>query len=275
MRLTAEITTDILSRLVSILSTFGNNVILHFSESYLSLCIPHDSTQVGVWVGCSISSCFNKYEVQSKNSNTVSMKLSPSELAQGISLDTSPSIQLYLSRSNDFVYLQLTHKSLDTLRQLEHRVPILLLVPTVIQQYAEPDWEQASICARLPPLRSVINWCSNARNIHNYVTISIVKNTTTGDTDMILKVENEMVSVSTTFYDLQPNVDEIDASREIDCSVYIDLKKFLKILKVNLLQPTVALIYIVDKKYVRLHFEVPANTTSSASMTYFLNSSSH
>lgn len=275
MRLTAEITADILSRLVSLLSAFGNNVILHFSESFLSLCIPHDSTQVGVWVGCSIASCFSKYEVQSKSSNTVSMKLAPAELAQAIALDTSPSIQLYLSRSSDFVYLQLTHKSLDTLRQLEHRVPILLLVPNVIQQYAEPDWEPASMCARLPPLRAVISWCANARNIHNYVTLSLVRNADSGDTDMVLTAENEMVSVSTRFFDLRPRVDDADAARDIDCSVYIDLKKFLKVLKVSLLQPTVALVYVVDKKYVRLHFEVPANTTSSISMTYFLNSSSH
>ncbi|KAH0786454.1 checkpoint protein HUS1 [Histomonas meleagridis] len=276
MRLTAEITTDLLAKLISILSSCGSDVVLHFSEESLSLCIPHDTGQIGVWVGCDIISCFNKYEVRSNVSNTVSMKLNPAQLAQALISNTSPSIQLHLSRTNDFVYLQLTHKSLDTLRKLEHRVPIILLMPSVIQQYAEPEWELASMCSKFPPLRAVVNWCSNAKSIHHHISISLKHSNTTGNIDAVFRVENEMVCVSTTFYDLKPEQDDETEtnSKNSDCEVYVDLKKFIKILRVVNLQPTIGLIYIVDKKYIRLHFEVPAGAASAVSMTYFLNASS-
>ncbi|KAH0787017.1 Hus1-like protein [Histomonas meleagridis] len=272
MRLTAEISTEVLAKLVSALPSSSGEIVLHFSEGSLSICIPHDSTQIGVWAGCEVAACFNKYDVQSKNSNTVSMKLSPSQFAQALILETSPSIQVFLTRNGDTIFLQFTHKSLDALKQLEQRVPILLLIPSAISQYAEPNWEPASMCVSLPPIKSIMDWCKKAKNISNQITLSIVHNSEVGGTNLILQVENEVVIVSTTFFELQSEEDD-ELSKGEDCSVLVDLKKFIKILKIHSVLPTIALLYIVDKKYIRMHFEVPSNVSSSISLTYFLNAS--
>ena len=272
MKLQAEITNDLLARIALILKSYSkDDIILHFSEEELSFCIPNDNF-VGIWVGCKTESCFNKYRIESKYGNLISMKIEASQFAQALSMEHASSIRVILSQTNKFIFLQFTHKSLDALKQLEHKVPVIILSPQNVQQYAEPGWNPATMIAKLPPIKNVSSWCSNASNISKFVTISIIKNAETNDCDVGFRVESDahMVSVFTRFPNMAiPDVGYEETSIEdsdlMQCEVTVDLKKFNKILKVQSLQPTVALLYIYDKKSIRLHF-VAGNT----SMTYAL-----
>lgn len=272
MKLQAEITNDLLARIATILKSYSkDDIILHFSEEDISFCIPNDN--LGIWVGCKTESCFNKYRIESKFSNLISMKIEASQLAQALAMDHSSSIRVILSQANKFIFLQFTHRSLDASKQLEHKVPVIILLPQNVQQYAEPEWNPATMIAKLPPIKNVSSWCSNASSISKYVTISIIKNTETGDSDVGFRVESDahMVSVFTRF----PNMSIPESASEetsvedsdlLECDVTVDLKKFNKILKVQNLQPKIALLYIYDKKFIRLHF-----VAGETSMTYILN----
>lgn len=281
MKLCAQITTDILSRLAAILSACGSEVILHFSETSLSLCIPQALAQVGVWAGSESSSCFNKYQIVSQNSNTVSLKANAGQLAQALNVDSSPVIEIYLSRSEDVLYLQLTHRSLDALKQLEHRVPVILLHANAVQRYAEPEWDPPTMKARFPPLKNVSQWCNNAKGISQYLTIlisrkPILENDETLTVEVGLKAENDTVCFHTHFPNLGiADPDDSQSNEEVECEVFLELKKFIKILKVQQLQPQTSIIYIYDKKSIRLHFLIPSSTTNPTTLTYVLNAVSH
>jgi hypothetical protein len=270
MILRAEITTDLLAKLAAILSAVGTEVILHFSPGEISMCITGDSTQVRVWAGASTSSCFNKHEISSRNDDTISLKTQVSQLAQTLS-SGEPSIQMALRRENQYTFLHLTHKSLDSLKQLQHRVPVLIVSPATVSQYAEPAWERATMAAKFPSLRAVLTWCQNAKSISNYLLISISRDPMAGTIDVGLRVENDVVNVATKFADLGVSDLDADADFELvdESDVLVDLKKFLKILKVNMLQPVVMLLYVYDKKSLRLHFGIPA-ANSTATVTYVL-----
>jgi hypothetical protein len=273
MRLRAEITTDLLSRIVQILNACGSDVIVHFSPQEISFHVPHDQTQIGIWVGSPVNCCFNKYDVASRMENQVSLKTNLSQLGQSVALD-QPSIQMVLSRKNDSNYLQFTHKALDSLKQIEHRIPILIVSPSIVAQYAEPEWEPATMQAKFPSLRAVMTWCTNAKTISTYLLLSISTDPTTGTVDVGFRVENDVVSISTRFHDLGiVNQDEIEAEIVDQCDVLVDLKKFLKILKVNVLMPAVSIMYIYDKKSIRLNFQAQAGP-STTSLTYVLGATS-
>jgi hypothetical protein len=270
MILRAEITNDLLAKLAAVLSAVGSEVIIHFSPEEISMCILGDSTQVRVWAGAESRSCFNKYEIHSRSGDTISLKTQIGQLAQTLSSDT-PSIQMVLKRDGQFTYLQLTHKSLDALKQLEHRVPILLISASSIGQYAEPVWEAPSMKVKFPSLRAVLTWCTNAKTISNYLLISVTRDPVSETVDVSLKIENDVVNVSTKFSDL--GVTDLESQADVplvdECDVLVDLKKFLKILKVNVLQPVVMLLYVYDKKSLRVHFDMPG-TAAMTGVTYVL-----
>jgi hypothetical protein len=133
--------------------------------------------------------------------NRVSLKTNVSQLAESVAPE-QPSIQMALGRKNDSTHAQFTHKALDYLKQLEHWIPIWIVSAATVAQYAEPQWEPATMQGKFPALRSVIVWCTNAKTISTYLLISISRDPTTGMVDVGFKVENEVVSVSTRFTDL-------------------------------------------------------------------------
>lgn len=273
MRLRAEITSDLIYKLVSLLHPCGTDVIMYFSEEMVSFCIPGDASQnqIRVWIGVDVASCFNKYVVESRTQNTISFKTNLAQLVQVINLHT-PSIQMYLTGKSDRPYLHFTHRSLDSLKQVEHRIPVIVLMPKAVEQYKEPEWEEPSMKTKFPSMRVIAKWCSNAKAISNHLLITAERDIVTGGIHVGFKVESEIVSVSTLFNDLEIRGDigtPLDAP--LSCSVQVELKKFIKILKVASMQPSVALMYIYDSKMLRLHFETPCGQ-EMASMTYVLNS---
>jgi hypothetical protein len=270
MRLRGEITTDLLGRIAAILSACGSDVILYFSPEEVSLCVPGDNSQIAVWVGSPVQCCFNKYNIASKTMNTISLKTTVAQLAQSLAT-TEQSIQMVLGRTGDASYLQFTHKSLDSLKQLEHRIPVLVLSHATVVQYAEPDWGPETMKAKFPSLRSIQKWCAIAKTINKNFIISISRDPDSGTVDVEFKVETDVVSVSTKFTNLGiddgPDATEAAAS---ECDVLINLKKFLKILKVIALSPSFSVLYIYDKKSLRLNFQVPSASTLT-SFTYVIN----
>lgn len=226
--------------------------------------------QIRVWIGVDVASCFNKYVVESRIQNTISFKTNLSQLLQVINL-TTPSIQMYLTGKSDRPYLHFTHRSLDSLKQVEHRIPVLVLMPKTVEQYKEPEWEEPTMKTRFPTMRVISSWCSNAKAISNNLLITAERDIDTGSIHVGFKVESEIVSVSTVFNDLEIKGDTgtLPGTALSSC-VQVDLKKFIKILKVASMQPTVSLMYIYDNKMLRLHFEASCGQ-EMASMTYVLN----
>jgi hypothetical protein len=101
-----------------------------------------------------------------------------------------------------------------------------------------------------------------------------MRDPTTGTVDVGFRVENEVVSVSTRFTNLAiSGVEDVEGEPADLCDVLVDLKKFLKILKVNLLMPTIAILYIYDKKSIRLNFQAQSGP-STTSLTYVLAATS-
>jgi hypothetical protein len=177
---------------------------------------------------------------------------------------------MILGRTGESSYLQFTHRSLDSLKQLEHRIPILMLSQSTVMQYAEPEWVRETMKAKFPSLRSIQNWCASAKSINNNLIISISRDRDSGTVDVGFKVETDVVSVSTKFTDLGIDDGADPAAAASECDVLIDLKKFLKILKVTALSPSFSVLYIYDKKSLRLNFQVPS-ASSTTSFTYVLN----
>lgn len=299
MRLQAEITNDLIPEIARILKSYTKeDIVVIFSENSILFCLPLNN-KIGVWIRCDmpIPNCFSKYLVKSKQDNTIALKVEASQLAQAIAFDQT-SIRVILSQLNEFVFLQLIHRSLDALKQLEHHVPVIILNQRSMENYEEPDWEKETMMARLPQLKSLSDWCSKVQSVAKNLTVSIIKNSSSGQLEVGLRAESEekLVSVYTRFPDMEPStihkenntlsdidkssiaVESLESDADIEdldnkddlvyADVTIELKKFAKILKVQQLQPIVSLLYIHDKKLLRLYFETQS---SSSKMTFVLN----
>jgi hypothetical protein len=86
----------------------------------------------------------------------VALKANLIHLSQSV-MPGQPLISMILGRKEESNYLQFTHRGSDSLKQLEHRVPILILSPTIIAQYGEPEWDAPTMTTKFPSLNSVLN----------------------------------------------------------------------------------------------------------------------
>jgi hypothetical protein len=97
-------------------------------------------------------------------------------------------------RQSNSSYLQFTHKAFDSLKQLEHRIPILLVSSSTVAQAADPSE------TRRRRTRSSRR-CSGAPTRRHFVIFDAFDSKGLA-TDVGFRVENDVVSVSTKFTDL-------------------------------------------------------------------------
>ena len=249
MKLTAEVTSELLGKLVALIQACGSEVIVHFSPDHISLCVPREPGQICVWALATQLSCFNKYQVLSQRNNSISMKVNGQQFALGLALETAPTIQIMLSRSENQPFLQFSHRSLDSLKLLQHRVPVVLISYEQIFQYVEPEWDPPTIMLHFPPLRAICAWCQNVRTVSQMITIS--GNKSKGE--LSFKAENETVTIITKFNELEIEGESQSSGEEAE--VMVEMKKFKKMLSVININPAISLIYLYHRQFIRLEFQ--------------------
>ena len=266
MKLVATVNTEVFSNIVNVLSTCGGEAVLYFTETELSLCIPQGLTQIALWIGCNVHHIFGKYTIQSKNSNTITLKLNSQQLSQALQIEGAPVINMSLAKFGDSTVLQFEHRSTDTTKQLMQRVAVTLLSQHAVDTYQEPVWGTPSVSTKFPSIRAVINWVNEMKDINNLVTI-----TATREGIVSLKVDSDSVSVETKFSGLDiPGTTEQSTFDEAEALV--DIKKLKKILKVGILQGANGELHIYDKSQARMFFTVPSSVPDQpTNLTYVLN----
>ncbi|EAY02456.1 Hus1-like protein [Trichomonas vaginalis G3] len=268
MRLLATVNTEVFSQLVSVLSACGGEVVLHFSKTTLSLVVSQGINQIALWIGCSVQLCFSKYQVSSRNDDIITLKCNSKQLAQALTVDAAPTINMSLTRQGDTNTLQFDHRSNDSTKQLLQRVAVVLLSTRATEDYQEPEWGTPSVSVRFPQIRQVINWVNEMKDINQMVTLKATK-----EGEFKLYIESDSVTVETSFSGLEI-VGETDQATMEEAEALVDLKKFKKVLKVGNLQGCTGEIHIFDKQMAKFNFIVPTNIPDQpTNLTYVLNAS--
>jgi hypothetical protein len=123
--------------------------------------------------------------------------------------------------------------------------------------------------AKFPSLPSVMTWCTGAKTISSYLQLSISRDPTTGTINVGFRVSNHEVSVSTRFTDLGiQDEDAVEGEIPDRCDALVDLSKFTEILKVNLLTPTISVLYIYHRKSIRVHFMAQIGSSATSLTTF-------
>jgi len=260
MRLTATISSDFFATLVGIANACGNEIILHFSESTISLCVPPSPNQVSLWIGCKTLACFNKYTISSKTDNSIVFKCNAQQLYHSLSFEGSPNINFRLSGNKEFKCFEFEHNSADRLKKLSQKVEVTILSNSSIEQLHEPEWTQSSIAIKIPSFKSVLSWINEMKDINSLVVMN-------GTPEGVLgfHIENESVSISTQYSRL-----EVIGENNREGEVLIEVKKLKKILKVGNIPACVGVVYIYDKQMARFHF-VTQSSGTPVQLTYILN----
>lgn len=262
MRLRASITPKLLADLIALLKFYPKDeFVICFAQDKFSFCVVQGAFG-GIWVECDLDKVFQGYDVSSKYDNKMLLRMDSAALASALASDEKNNpIKLKLAPGKNGAFLQFIHSPLDKSKILRHNVQINFLKTQMINSYAEPDY-QATMAACLPPLSSLKLWCANAVNISKNVTISIIRNSETEETEVVFHVESEshLVSISTHYHHMEiPNssADEtLFDSDNTQCEVTVDLKRFNKILKVDSLRPQSSQLFIKDKTSLRVSFDV-------------------
>lgn len=263
MKFIAEITSDLIGKLINLIQICGNEIIIYMNPEQISLTITSDPNQIRLWISASVVKLFNKYQVVSKQQNSIALKVDGQQLNQGFSLEAFSLIQVILSKTENMPILQFNHKSYEPQKLLQHKVPIIFLSPEQVIQYKEPEWKSPSVVLHLPPLRDIISWCINVKNVNQTITIFGKQNG-----ELTLKAENESVSII-TFFESPELTDAGNTSEEAE--VTVDMKKFMKILKVFIINPNSSVIFLHDKSFIRMEFQLNDDEfTSSTQVGYYL-----
>lgn len=266
MKLIATVNTQTFSSIVNVIAACGGETVLYFAETELSICVPQGMNQIALWIECSIQHLFSKYSIKSQSNNTIALKCNAQQLAQALNIENTPTINMNLSKINSNAVLQFEHKSTDTTKQLTQRVAVTLLRQESLDAYQEPAWEPATVSTKFPPLKAVINWVNEMKDINSLVTITATK-----EGDVMFKVDSDSVAVETKFSGLEmPGTTDLAIMDEAEA--LIDIKKLKKILKISTLQSATGELHIYDKNQIRLFFSVPSSVPDQpTNLTYVLN----
>jgi antitoxin component of RelBE/YafQ-DinJ toxin-antitoxin module len=266
MKLIATVNTQIFSGLMSVIAACGGDMVLYFTETELSVCVPQGVNQIALWAGFSTQHLFSKYRIVSQSGNTIALKCNSQQLAHALNVETSPTINMNLSKINKSAVLQFEHRSSDTTKQLVQRVAVTLLRQQALDSYQEPAWGDATVTTKFPPLRATINWVNEMKDINNLVTITATK-----EGVVSFKVDSDSVSVETKFSGLEIPF-RTDMALLDEAEALVDIKKLKKILKIGTLQSASGELHIYDKSQIRMFFTIPTSIPDQpTSFTYTLN----
>ena len=254
MRLQLEMSMDIVSKIANLLKLYSkDDLLVSISPTVLKFFIDQ-SHPICVWIECKTNECFSKFQIKSKNNNTIAFRVSAHQLAQSLDFEDSSTIKIQLSQAGDFIFLQIVHNGLDALKNFEHRVPITLLAKQSTENLKEPQWPDDSMVSEFPSVKAVHDWCSVIQNAGiKVITVSILKEPDNTKVSFNAETESKLLKIETTYtIEESENDDELKDVYEIA----VNVKQFLKIMKVMQLQPAKSTLYIHSNVLLRLVVDI-------------------
>ncbi|KAF6729597.1 Checkpoint protein HUS1 [Oryzias melastigma] len=250
------------TRVVTTISKLTKTCVLRLNPDKLFFVLSGKVANGGVGMWCELSQAnfFDEYQMEGFNpeNNEICLEVAPENLSRALkTVQNAKSVKVKLTKKHCpclTVSAELPTMS-SISRVVTHDVPVDVIPTRLWHELKEPSMPDFDVSIYLPPLKTIKNVVDRMKNLSNFLVIEANMNG-----KMNLKIETDLVSVSTHFRDLgnPPSGDgasqDGSPTRDPDsmAEVRVDIRKLQQFLVGQQVNPSKSMCNIVHQSVVHL-----------------------
>ncbi|KAF6301761.1 HUS1 checkpoint clamp component [Rhinolophus ferrumequinum] len=267
------------TRVSNMIAKLAKTCTLRISPRHLNFILSDKVASGGVSMWCELEqeNFFNEFQMEgvSAENNAIYLELTSENLSRALkTAQNARALKIKLTNKH-FPCLTVSIELLSvssSSRIVTHDIPIKVIPRKLWKDLQEPTVPDCDVSIYLPVLKTMKSVVERMKNISNHLTemlhLQIIEANRNGDLN--LKIESELVCVTTHFKDLgNPPFASENASQDRNparmAEVHVDIRKFLQFLSGQQVNPTKAICNIVRNKVV--HFDL---LHEDVSLQYFI-----
>ncbi|XP_053560555.1 checkpoint protein HUS1-like [Bombina bombina] len=258
------------TRVVNTINKLAKSCILRLTIDNLYFILTDKVANGGVSMWCELcqGNFFDEYQMEGvcAEQNEIYLELIPENLSRALkSAQNAKTVKIKLTNKQCpclTVAVELPSLSI-TSRIVTHDIPVSVIPRRLWNEYREPSVPDFDVSIYLPALKTMKSVVERMKNLSNYIVIEANRNG-----EINLKIETDLVSVSTHFKDLgnppwlsddasQCTTQEMELNKMAEARV--DIRKLLQFLAGQQVNPTKAVCNIIHKRmvhFILLHEDV-------------------
>ncbi|XP_059180817.1 checkpoint protein HUS1 [Centropristis striata] len=253
-----------LTRVVTTVSKLTKTCVLRLTPDNLFFVLSEKVANGGVSMWCELSQAnfFDEYQMEGvcSEDNEICLEMSPENLSRALkTVQNAKSVKVKLSKKHcpclSIVGELPTLSSIS--RVVTHHVPVNVVPRRLWHEFKEPSVPDFDVSIYLPPLKTMKNVVDRMKNLSNFL---VIEASLSGE--MNLKMETDLVSVTTHFKDLGNPAWGDDASQgagpspsrdpEAMAQARVDIRKLQQFLMGQQVNPSKAMCNIVHETLIHL-----------------------
>ncbi|XP_044032158.1 checkpoint protein HUS1 isoform X4 [Siniperca chuatsi] len=274
------------SRVITTISKLTKMCVLRLTPDHLFFVLSGKVANGGVSMWCELSQAnfFDEYQMEgvSSEDNEICLEVTPENLSRALkTVQNAKAVKVKLTKKHcpcltiaaelvkHYVCCVLAgrwspsppHQASPTLssvsRVVTHDVPVDVIPRRLWHEFKEPSMPDFDVSIYLPPLKTIKNVVDRMKNLSNFLVMEANLNG-----EMNLKIETDLVSVTTHFKDLGNPPWGEDASQdggpsqsrdpEAMAQARVDIRKLQQFLMGQQVNPSKAMCNIVHERVVHL-----------------------
>ncbi|XP_061877943.1 checkpoint protein HUS1 [Entelurus aequoreus] len=252
------------TRVVSTISKLTKTCVLRVTEDHLFFVLSGKVANGGVGMWCELAQAnfFDEYQMEgvSPEDNEICLEVTPENVSRALkTVQNAKNVKVKLTKKHCpclTIAAELPTMS-STSRVVTHDIPVDVIPRRLWHEFKEPSMPDFDVSVYLPPLKTMKNVVDRMKNLSNFL---VVEANMSGE--MNLKIETDLVSVTTHFKDLgNPQWDD-DASQDGGPSrrrdpdtmaqARVDIRKLQQFLIGQQVNPSKAMCNIVHQRVLHL-----------------------
>ncbi|XP_055006637.1 checkpoint protein HUS1 isoform X2 [Boleophthalmus pectinirostris] len=209
---------------------------------------------VSMWCELAQVNFFDEYQMEgvTLDDNEICLEVAPENLARALkTVQNSKALKVKLTKKHcPCLTVAADLPSLSSVsRVVTHDVPVDIVPRKLWHEFKEPHMPDFDVSIYLPPLKTLKNVVDRMKNLSQFL---VLEANMSGE--MNLKIETDLVSVTTHFKDLgNPPWDDVSQrDREVMAQVRLDVRRLQQFLTGQQVHPTKALCNLVHHRLVHL-----------------------
>ncbi|KAF7642367.1 hypothetical protein LDENG_00259220 [Lucifuga dentata] len=252
------------TRVITTISRLAKACVLRLTPDNLFFVLSGKVANGGVSMWCELSQAnfFDEYQMEgvSSEANEICLEVAPENLSRALkTVQNAKSVKLKLTKKH--CPCLTVAAELPTLsrvsRVVTHDVPVDVIPRKLWHEFKEPSMPDFDVSIYLPPLKTMKNVVDRMKNLSNFL---VMEANLSGE--MNLKIDTDLVSVSTHFKELGNPAWGDDASQDGGVSpsrdaesmsqVRVDIRKLQQFLMGQQVNPSKAMCNIVHQRILHL-----------------------
>ncbi|KAF7214243.1 checkpoint protein HUS1 [Nothobranchius furzeri] len=252
------------SRVITTISKLTKTCVMRLTPDNLFFVLSGKVTNGGVSMWCELhqANFFDEFQMEGVSSefNEICLEVTPENLSRALkTVQNAKSVKVKLTKKHCpclTVAAELPSLSSNS-RVVTHDVPVEVVPRSLWHEFKEPSMPDFDVSIYLPPLKTMKNVVDRMKNLSNFL---VMEANLSGE--MNLKIETDLVSVTTHFKDLgNPSWGDAasqdgGASQSRDpeamAEVRVDIRKLQQFLVGQQVNPSKAMCNIVHQSVVHL-----------------------